>query len=252
MVDDAVRRLDRDIGHIEEFLSIPVGRNDIRWSPAFNLRFRTLVCRAKLVKMEDQLRIITTLEDMSNPSQHTLCMISGMKHVASEQGKAQLATMTPIIAECETKNLKRLQAEARLVQIASFIVLRNLGVNGGLNVSASLGKISNLCERFPDTAGQFSNSLSVMKAVVAQTRNKTNLYAGDTRNIWWAWPKHEIGHLEHCRFGHPFSSTGGRDCPECGREVQTERSLSPRERLDPNVFLEAMKTFNLPDSYRGR
>ena len=220
--------------------------------PAIDLRFKTLLCRAKLVKMEDQLRIIATLQSMGNPSQHTVYMIEGMKHLISSQGSAQIASMTTIIADCEVKNLKRLEAEARLIQIASFIVLRKLRVNDELDVSASLEKISDLCERFPDTAGQFSETLSTMRAVIDRTRDETDLYTEGARSIWWTWPTHQIGHLEHCRFGHPFSIFGGSDCPECGREVQKQVPLSPNERLDPDTFLTAMKTFTFPPGWGSR
>jgi hypothetical protein len=67
-----------------------------------------------------------------------------------------------------------------------------------------------------------------------------------SRNIWWSWPRHITGNLQHCsKYAHPYSGTTWDDCPECGREVRKLAALDPNRLLKENDFVAAIKTQSL-------
>lgn len=252
MTDDVVHQFDHDIDRLEAFLGIPVAADEIGLTSAYKLRFDALIYRGRLILMEESSRMLVTLRGLKDPSQHTLIMIEGMERLLIREAERLLADMKTVIAGCEAKNLKRLEAEARLIQINSYLVLRNQGVDGDLMIDDSFQKTLELCQTFPDTAGRFLNTYTSMKQVVAGTKDMSNLYTKGAQNLWWTWPKHHIDHLEHCRYGHPYSAATASGCLECGREVpKPPKPVDPNSLLREKDFLEAMKNFTFKTVWRG-
>lgn len=186
----------------------------------------------------------TSLGKGSKVSQHSAIMSELIQRTTAVEAKERLEELRHIIVECELSNLSRLEAEARLVQVCFHIVLRSVGVIGFLEVDDSFKKILNLCQSYPDTAGQLFKSYSTIRDVVGGTRYETNMYTEGARNVWWRLPKHRIGNLTHCGNGHPYSSLTGSGCPECGRKilnVPKTKTVDPNSLLKENDFRAAMK-----------
>lgn len=193
--------------------------------------------------------MIIALKAMRNPSDHTLIMIGAIEDMTVTEAKEHVAALKNFISDCEEKNLKRLEAEFRLIQACYHFVLSELGTPPDYDVDASLSKTEALCKSFPDTAGLLMSTHIAIKTVVAGGQRPTNLFKA--RDIWWTWPRHRVGYLKHCVFGHPYSSETWSGCPECGREAQRTEPADPQKFLKENDFVAAMgkQTF---DSNRWR
>ena len=245
-----MQQFESDVNRLETFLGIPVGADEIGLASAYKPRFDALMYRGRLIVMEESSRMLAVMRNLTDPSQHTLVMVEGHQRLLIRQAEQQLTEMSKLIKECEVKNLKRLEAETRLIQLACYAILSERGVRGDLPVSTSLEKVLHLCQTYPDTAGRLLTTYHSVKAVVEKSKNASNLYTKATQNVWWTWPKHQTGHLKHCRYGHPYSSATTKDCPECGREAP--KPVDPDSRLVKDDFLEAMKTHKFRSVWRGR
>ena len=211
----------------------------------YRLRFDVLFIRSRLVILEEAPRMISALKKINTTSHHAKLLIEGLREVTVEEATKHIAALENTIAECEDKRLRRLEAEARLVQLYLHEVLKNLGRRSKLEVDATLGKIFKLCQSYPDTAGLLFQTYTAIKDAVLWDRHTTDsMYTRDALSTWWTWPKHQVGSLQHCRNGHPYSGATWRTgCPECGREVAQEEVVNARDRLaSPADFMEAWKT----------
>lgn len=240
--DDVVQKFDHDLENLANFLGVPAETNQIEMTLPYRLRFDALYYRARLISLEEGIKTIESLRKIANASQHTLLLVEGIQRMTIHEAKEHLPKLSLVIEICETKNLKRLEAEIRLIQICYHNVLKEVGTLSGLDIEASFRRTLDLCQRYPDTAGLLLSTWSAMRDVVSGIRRYSNMYTQNARDIWWTWPRHKIGHLQHCRYGHPYSSLVWTDCPECGREVPKKVPVSPNTFLKEKEFVEAMKS----------
>ncbi len=220
------------------FLGVEASDNETDVNSSWFLRFEALFSRARLIVLEEAMRMIIALRSMTNPSDHTLLTIIAIEEMTIDEGKHHVAALKGLIAACEEKNLKRLEAELRLVQACFHLVLRELGAPSDYDVDASLSKSWTLCHTFPDTAGLLISTCIAVRTVVGGGQRPPNLYKA--RDIWWTWPKHVVGNLESCQFGHPFSGETWSGCPECGREATKTKPINPQKYLKETDFVAAM------------
>ena len=184
--------------------------------------------------------MLVALRNLRNTSQHTLLMSEGMRHMTISEAQGYLASLRDVIIDCQSKNLKRLEAEFHLIQIGFHIVLQDVGVTSELKVDISLRKTWDLCHTYPDSAGLLVNTYVAVEDHVRGVRRNGNLYS--SRNVWWSWPKHVTGNLQHCsKYGHPYSGATWDGCPECGREVRKLATMDPNRLLKENDFVAVMK-----------
>ena len=209
----------------------------------YRLRFDALFYRSRLLVLKESLRMLVALKDIRQTSQHTSLMTEGMKSMTISEAQVHLAALRNTITECQSKDMRRLEAEFHLIQLCFHIVLKDAGVMSELEVDASLRKIWDLCHTYPDSAGLLTNTYAAMKDHIRGVRRHTDLYS--SRNVWWSWPRHTTGDLQHCKYGHPYSGTMWDSCPECGREVRKLATLDPNKLLKENDFAAAIKTQNL-------
>ena len=188
--------------------------------------------------LEEALKIVKTLRNMRDPTEHTRLMISGIERIASIEAKQHLASLTAIVEGCESNYLKRLEAEARLVQSGIHLVITELGAVSDYDIDASLSKIGTLCQTYPDTAGLLMSTYIAMRTAARGGQRQTNIYKA--RDIWWSWPKYNTGSLTWCSFGHPYSGEMWSDCPDCGREVVKTEAANPQKFLKEMDFMAAM------------
>ncbi|KAL6718793.1 hypothetical protein ACLMJK_003027 [Lecanora helva] len=244
---ETVQKFESDVDRIKPFSFLSAAGDAIGHTSPYKLRFDALHCRGRLIVMEESSRMLGILEAFTDPSQHNLVMIEGMQRLLIREAKDHLADVKGLIAACEVKNLRRLEAETRLIQIMSYVLLRDQNVRADLDVDASFERILDLCGTYPDTAGQLRQTYHSVKGVYDEEQSTANLYTKGAQRVWWKWPRHHIGYLQYCPYGHPYSSARTNECPECGRHVP--RNVDPNSHLREQDFLDAMKTFTFPSVY---
>lgn len=234
-----VQRFEENVARLPTFLGIAAANGDIEINPFWRLRFDALFSRCRLIVLDESLRMTAALRNMKNPSDHTMLVTAGIQDMTITEAKKHVAALELSILACEHKNLKRLEAEARLVQACFYLVLREFGATSDYDVNASLSKIWTLCQSFPDTAGLLMSTYIAVRTVVGGGQRPSNLYK--SRDLWWTWPKHVVGSLGHCKSGHPYSSETWCGCPECGREVSKPDPVNPQNFLKEDAFVVAMR-----------
>ena len=212
----------------------------------YRLRFEGLFFRCRLIVLEESARMRGALISMNDDSKHTRILIQGLHSLMRDEAYKNIKTLNSITAECETKNLKRLEAEFRLVQLCFHILLKHHGAASDLKVANSLNRTLSLCRTYPETAGVLFLTYNAINLVLSGERSHGNLYTtkGSTR-IWWTWPAHKVGSLKQCVYGHQYSASTWPGCPECGREVPASpkpEPVNPKEFLKEDAFVTAMRT----------
>lgn len=235
--DQVVQHFEDDIAGLAVFLGISAISVDelSDLNLCYRLRFEALFFRSRLIILEESLRMRGALKSMNDDSEHTTVLIRGLQSLTGHEASVKIQALSSIITECEIKNLKRLEAEIRLIQMCFHIVLKDLGGASSLNVEESLRRTLSLCRTYPDTAGVLLVTYDAFKLVLSGARRHGNLYTQGSTRIWWSWPAHKVGNLKECVHGHQFSASTWPDCPECGREVPPRPDP---ERVDPQTFLK--------------
>ena len=208
------------------FLGIPTAPDEFDMNSPYRLRFDALFYRSRLIVLEESLRMLVALKDTRQTSQHTLLMTEGMKNMTISEAQVHLAALRNTITECQSKDMRRLEAEFHLIQLCFHIVLKDAGVMSELEVDASLRKIWDLCRTYPDSAGLLTNTYAAMKDHIRGVRRHMDLYS--SRNVWSSWPRHTTGDLQHCKYGHSYSGTTWDSCLECGRDVRKLAHAEPK------------------------
>lgn len=256
--DHVVQLFEDDMAKLAIFLGIShVSGDELPGiNLCYGLRFGALFFRGRVIVLEESLRMLGALRSMDDNSEHTAVLIRGLQTLTGEEANTNIKVLNGIITECETKNLKRLEVEIRLVQIWFHIILKDLGAPSILKVEDSLRRTHSLCQTYPDTAGVLLKTYDLFKLVLCGERRHVNLYTRGLTPTWWSWPAHRIGNLKNCVYGHQYSASTWPDCPECGREVSPSpkpEPVDPERFLDEDAFMVAMRTqtFNAA-SYRTR
>ena len=256
--DHVVQPFEDDMAKLAVFLGISNVSGDklLNINLCYGLRFGALFFRGRLIVLEESLRMLGALRSMDDDSEHTTILIRGLQTLTEEEANTNIRVLNSIITECETKNLKRLEAEIRLVQLGFHILLKELGAPSTLKVDNSLRRTHSLCQTYPDTAGVLLKTYDSFKLVLRGERRYVNLYTQGSTPTWWSWPAHRIGNLKNCVHGHQYSASTWPDCPECGREVLPSpkpEPVDPKSFLKEDAFVVAMRTqtFNA-ESYRTR
>lgn len=243
--DRVVQNFEDDIAKLAVFLGISAVSVDELpdLNLCYRLHFEALLLRSRLIILEESLRMRGALKNLNDDSEHTMVLIRGLQSLTSHEADVKIKALSSIITECETKNLKRLEAEIRLVQMGFHMVLKELGGTSSLKVEDSLRRTLSLCQTYPDTAGVLIGTYNAFKLVLSGKRTYGTLYTQGSRRIWWSWPVHKLGNLKECIHGHQYSASTWPDCPECGREVApSPEPEDPKKFLKEDAFMVAMRT----------
>ena len=211
----------------------------------YQLRLEVLFVRSRLIILEESHRMLDALRSMNDDSEHTSVLIRGLQSLTQDEANKHIYCLDSIIKESESKNLKRLEAEIRLIQMYFHVLLRDLGAASSLGVEASLHRTLNLCKAYPDTAGALLSMYTAVESMVSGARRCGILYTQGATRVWWSWPAHKVGSLKVCAHGHQYSSSTWPGCPECGREVLSVPGSKPEDSgqfLKEGAFLVAMRT----------
>lgn len=247
-----VQPFDENMARLTAFLDMVPADGELDITSPYRLRVDALFYRARLIVSEEGVRMLVALRKIGGTSQHAALLMQFLKDITIEDTSKYITSLRTLITECDTKNLKRLEAEVRLIQLYFHMVLHNVGKTSELEVDASLKRILELCQTYPDTAGLLVDTYNTVKDVIRGRRSTSNMYAKDSVDTWWSWPKHHVGNLQHCQYGHPYSGTTWDSCPECGKEVPRPEGTSPNDFLKELDFVAAMKATKMDqNSYRA-
>ena len=218
----------------------------------FKARLESLFYRCRLLVFEESVYMLDKIQAIDQTTDHSKILADGLRTGTINQAQDVIRDIDRSITVCQSKNLKRLEVELRLVQFAMHAVLRSLNTKSGINVGASADIAVRLCQEYPDTAGIFLTDCLSVKYSEKQGRYnwKIDLYKRDASTIWKLWAGHEAGSLKHCLLGHPYSAYTFTDCPECGRreEIRETVDVDYSKYLDENAFLVKMQDRKLPHS----
>ncbi|KAI9810891.1 MAG: hypothetical protein M1827_005750 [Pycnora praestabilis] len=196
---------------------------------------------AEAVKMADYLGGLT------DPARHLQAVADDLRSTASDHTQQHVQLIYKIIERCEASNFKCLEVEYRLMQVEFYLLARSLNTPVDLNTKASFTRISELCRRFPDTAGKFTRTFGLLRDITRGQRRTERLYKPETLELWRKWGNYKTGYYTKCPYKHPYSAkTFPEGCPECGREVELQPSaVEPvdydyEQHLDKEGFLIAI------------
>ena len=245
--DHVVQLFEDDITKLAVFLGVSdVSVDELPdLNLCYRLRFEALFFRSRLIILEESLRMRGALRSMNDDSEHMTVLVRGLYSLTRDEANTNLKALNSMITECETRSLKRLEVEIRLIQMCYHILLEDLGAASNFNVGASLHRTLSLCQTYPDTAGVLLTTYNAIRLALIGKRHHRNLYARGSRRIWWSWPAHKVGNLKACVHGHQYSTSTWPGCPECGREVPPSpkpKLGDPKEFLKEDAFVAAMRT----------
>lgn len=233
---------------LAEFLGLPL------LHLPFRLRLDLLLYRCRLIALEERVKLLTPLQAIADGSSHTKILINGLEQLTVSKAHESAMEMASKLRECQAKGLKRLEVEWRLVQAGFIVIPQHLGATPFTEeLSVHRREVLLLCQSFPSTAGLLKPSHdNLSRFLLGQRHSGHNIYTRSTRNVWWTFPKHEVGNLKQCARGHPYSGSIWPHCGECGPEVQRSADDSADETmLNKEDFEVAMRNFSFDGaSYR--
>lgn len=212
-------------------------------SPPFKMRLCSLYYRCRLITLDESVRMCGLLDTLAQSSHHTSTLLLGLREITITQSVQNTIKIQSSIAECETRNLKRLEVELRLIQLSFHLILKSLGSTSGVDINDSLEKVRQTCTQYPDSAGIFYPHYESLKKSCEGVPSGQELYSNDGRELWQLWGQFEPGHTDYCIFGHPYSGKTFSACPECGRKVVKARkseAIDYNKFLHENAFIEYM------------
>ena len=209
----------------------------------FRLRLDSLFYRCRLLVFQESLHMVEKIQAIEHKTDHSRIFVDGLCAQTVDQAQTVIKDIDLLVTECRSKNLKRLEVEFRLIQIAIHAVLRSLNTTSGIDVQTSANIAIGLCQEYPDTAGIFYTDCLSVKNTIEKKRNdwKMDLYKLSANKFWKLWAGHEIGCLRHCLYGHPYSGYTFFNCPECGRKEEPRATVDYSKYLDEKAFLDKMQ-----------
>lgn len=234
-------RFETDLARLVDFL----GNSKIlaRLTLPFKIRHDSLYYRCRLVTLEESVRMCGLSVTLGQTSHHMATLFQGLREITTDQALQNTEQIESTIADCEARNLKRLEVELRLLQVSFHIVLMRLGDTSNVDIKACLDQVQTLCTQYPDTAGVFAPIYRSLKLSYEGQPPTKELYSRDGREFWRQWGKYEVGHLTYCILGHPYSNKTFNACPECGRKVDKRpktETIDYGKFLHENAFLAQM------------
>lgn len=203
----------------------------------FKLRYDLLYHKCRLVTLQEAVNMRNFMCSFAEAIPHIKALVDGLLLITIEQATDNIEALDLLLTEADSAQLKSLEVELRLVQISFFMVLHTLGVKHDLDIHASLRQVFKTCNYYPTAAGPYLRSYRLLKSFCNGMEAPRKLFGRETRQYWWKWGRHEVGHLKSCPNRHPYSSKTFDECPECeGKAAQVE--LPAPEPVDYSQFLQ--------------
>ena len=218
----------------------------------FRLRLDSLFYRCRLLVLEESIYMLEYIKQLTSQTKHSMLLVDGLRAITIGQAGEIIKDIGKAVIECQSRSLKRLEVEFRLVQIALHSVLRSLNMTSAVDVPASINTAILICQEYPDSAGIFLPDCLSVKNTVEQGRYnwKIELYKKEANEFWKSWASQEVGSVVYCTSGHPYPLSTFKDCPECGRQ-QSARTVDYSQFLNESAFLAKMQNKKLAISPTG-
>ena len=215
----------------------------LRSNLQFKIRLLVLHLRHRLTILEDSMHIVETLRDQNTKTDHSRLLIEELSKMTADHAVQNVEILSPIIEDCISRSLKRLEVEMRLLQISFMVVASQVDQDYHFDCTTSLDLVSSLCKEFPDTAGLFLEaSRHVKRSLTNPLSLRTHvIFTRTASDLWRQWGNHQIGHLVQCDLGHMHSAATFATCPECGRYVETPPPRTKPKSLDQSAASQAMQ-----------
>ena len=215
----------------------------------FRLRLDSLFYRCRLLVLEESIYMLEYIKQLGDQTKHSMLLIDGLRAITINQAGEIIKEIGKAVMECQSKSLKRLEVEFRLIQIALHRVLRSLNMTSEVNVPVSINTAILICQEYPDTAGIFLPDCLSVKSTVEQGRFnwKIELFKKEANAFWKSWASQDVGSVGYCTSGHPYPLSTFKDCPECGRQ-QLAKPVIYSQFLNETAFLAKMRNKKLAKS----
>lgn len=211
----------------------------------FKLRHDLLYHKCRLVTLQEAVNMRKFMLPFAEALPHVKMLVDGLLLITLEQAADNINAMDLLIAEAGSTQLKSLEVELRLIQISFYMILHALEVKHDLDTKASLRRIVKTCNYYPIAAGPYIRSYRLLQSFCNGREPPRKLFGRESRQYWWKWGRHEVGHLTSCPNGHPYSGKTFDECPECeGKAPQVEvpapEPVDYSQYLQEDAFLKQM------------
>ncbi|KKZ67786.1 hypothetical protein EMCG_06552 [[Emmonsia] crescens] len=243
---------------------------------AFGLRFVLLFYQCRYTSLGDLLRICEFLLTLDDPSCQSSILAESIRRTVIIHSKNNTRNLSNTIIECESKLLKTLEVEARLLQLGFCSLAKratklncargrdmaddqpdlpiaalddtaideNFGESGPfkLDIDLSVQRMAILCRRYPKSAGLYVKLVDSMRHGIHSDNKLPYLFPSETRVVQRAWGSPGCDKLAKCGNYHVYPAESFDDCPECGEEVVKSDELNYEQFLSEGEFLSWMRT----------
>ena len=251
-----IRHGHSDLVRSKSHTSVLAATDLLRSNIQFKIRLLALHLRHRLVILKDSMHIVEIMKDQNTKTDHSRLLIEELSKMTGDQAVENVEILSPIIEDCVSRSLKRLEVEMRLLQISFVVVASQMDHDYNFDCTASLDLVSSLCREYPETAGLFLEaSRHVRRSLANPLSLRTHaIFTVAASDLWRHWGSHQIGHLVQCDLGHLYSAATFATCPECGRHVETPaprtKPESPKQNagsqaMQENAFVAKMKEMGL-------
>ncbi|KAI4132735.1 MAG: hypothetical protein LQ338_000565 [Usnochroma carphineum] len=214
----------------------------------FKCRFGLLSLHCRFGMLREATKIIQFVQEAPH-SRYMNLLIRTLRQSTITEARERIEDARVLVAQCQSKTLRRLEAEALIIKVC-FVkvveVLDAVSAHQQENVHKWLQQADELVSMYPNSAGLLKTSLESVKKYWRGEKTTAELWTPETRNFWEKWGRYEVGSLIYCKHGHPYPKTVllFRDCPECGRFFDpTAPALQPdyETQLNREKFLEHLR-----------
>ncbi|KAK2812782.1 hypothetical protein FQN50_001111 [Emmonsiellopsis sp. PD_5] len=216
----------------------------------FGIRFVLLFYRCRYAFLRDQIKISSFLLALDDPSYQTRILAESLRRTAIMHGKDTIGKLGSITVECESKLLKTLEVETRLLQLGFYCLVKrgqrlncfqgkdltddanitsdepdddiiaDLGGKGPekFDINSSIRKMALLCRQYPKSAGLYVEQIESIRHEVHSGFKPVYLFPAETRVVERAWGMASRQGLSKCENFHFYPAADFDECPECGKE----------------------------------
>ncbi|OJD18137.1 hypothetical protein AJ78_01803 [Emergomyces pasteurianus Ep9510] len=243
---------------------------------SFGLRFVLLFYQCRYASLGDLLKVSVFLLALDDPSCQSKILAESIRRTVIMHSKTNTNNLNSMIIECESKFLKALEVEIRLLQLGFYSLAKgaakincskskyiadeqedlfvavpdgtDIGESFGesdplkLDVNLSIQRMVTLCRRYPNSAGFYLKLVDAVRDGIQPDKNLPYLFPAETRVVERAWGSPECSQLATCGKHHVYPTESFDDCPECGVEVVESEELNYEQFLSEGEFLLSMRT----------
>ncbi|KAL1857897.1 hypothetical protein Plec18170_003121 [Paecilomyces lecythidis] len=195
----------------------------------FKTRFELLFGRVRHIFLKDVLEVSRLLGTLKDPSYQTEIFSRTLARTVFTHGQQNIKNIQQSIIACTSKKLPCLEVELRLLQLSFQCLVKCVATPDDVTCSSpdmekSVGRILNLCEKYPRTAGLYKRQAESLRYSFLAKSIPGHVFMEQTRIMEKGWRECKAEDMTRCSGGsHPYPGTAFEICPECeSREAAPE------------------------------